>query len=1772
MSDAARGRGKAATSVVYPVFPGTPGWGAINNCPHLTGKGKWSEKLPPPPVGTVGRGSSPEPPGPGTTPAEASTLRGAEASTVTLTVEHLQVLIAAASKGGPLPSPTTSAPYKRGPPGQLEPHHVDPEGDTPVPEEDYETEGTPFTKKIQGGGLPATFRPITYEYTGVTDPWEHISRFNTTASLHRLADGVRCLVFATTLAGPAQRWFSQLPKDSVDSFAQLREIFLNHFASSKKQKRSTLTLFAVRQRENEPLRSYVRRFNTATLEIPATSEEVLINALAQGLRMGEFFDSISKKAPTSFNDLLRRAEKYINAEEARQSRASEMTGVPERRKEKGKEDGRKPAEVFSRREGVAERRTGPRFENYAPLNAPPSEILVAIANHPRLKWPRTYSEVPKKPIGSGAYCRFHNDHGHSTDDCQHLRDEIERLIRNKNLSEFVREGREATPKGSRKPGLPPPGTEKPGKSEAPQPPNNYIHTIFGGPAGGDSNRARRAHLRELQELRGELAMMYRVSLAPPITFGVEDETGIHQPHNDALVITAMVANYDVARILVDTGSSADIIYYDCFRQMRLNLEVRRVDTALVGFAGEVVQPMGEVTLPISLGTEPLRATRSVRFLIIDAPSTYNMIMGRPSMNVFEAIVSTFHMKMKFPVMDKVGEVRGDQELARKCYNLALRESRRINPVSWGKAERPREDDIGRSEEKRPRIDPEEKEQTHIQPMEELAVVHLSEEDPSRITKMGTRMDSDTAEKLRLFLQENQDVFAWTPCDLRGIDPMVTEHCLNVRPDARPVKQKRRHFGAEKDKVIEAEVKKLLEAGHIREVRFPSWLSNAVLVRKADGSWRMCVDFRDLNQACPKDHYPLPRIDQLVDSTAGCAMLSMMDASQGYHQIRLKEEDQEKVSFVTSTGTYCYVVMPFGLKNAGATYQRLVDKMFREQLGKNMEVYVDDMLVKSKEVDAHISDLRETFGTLRKYGMKLNPSKCAFGVQTGKFLGYMVTPRGVEANPEKVRAVMDMRPPRNIKEVQTLAGRITALSRFISRVADASHPFIRILRKSHRFEWDEAADKAFEQLKVALTQLPLLVKPETGEKLYVYMAAGEQAISTVLLSERNGAQYPIYYVSRMLKGAEKRYSEIEKMGLALVTAARKLRPYFLSHSIVVRTNFPLKATLGKIDVSGRMVKWAVELGQFDIEYEPRISIKAQALADFLQETTRSEEEQVWKIYIDGSSSPAGSGAGVVIISPEKEEYEYAIKLTFKASNNEAEYEALIHALQIAAEVGADMVEIYSDSQLVVQQVSGTFETRDERMEGYRARAKALMSNFRRAILEQIPREENERADFLARIGSLSAECSSRNITILTGLPKKPQELFSTSATVDWRAKIVQCLQGGVIPDRREQAKMEAKARYFCLDGGVLYKRGFTRPHLRCLGEAEASHAIREVHEGCCGDHAGGRAIALRLLRAGYFWPTMRKDAFRMVRSCEKCQKYGPRIHVPGADMTIIDAPCPFAQWGIDLVGPLPMASGQRKFLIVAIDYFSKWVEAEALARITDTEVMKFIWKNICCRYGIPRNLVSDNGTQFNSAKISKWCEGMGIKQRFAAVAHPQANGQVEVTNRTLMEGIKKRLEKAKGSWVEELHSVLWSYRTSPKEATGETPFALVHGTEAVITLEVGMPSSRILSFHERRNNDEIRGDLDLIIEKREQAAIKMEASKARMKNAYDRKVKTRQFQVGDMVLKQADALKAVGKMGPNWEGPYIVKKALKGGAYELADAEGKKLPRPWNIRHLKKFFT
>ncbi|RDX64163.1 Retrovirus-related Pol polyprotein from transposon 17.6, partial [Mucuna pruriens] len=370
-------------------------------------------------------------------------------------------------------------------------------------------------------------------------------------------------------------------------------------------------------------------------------------------------------------------------------------------------------------------------------------------------------------------------------------------------------------------------------------------------------------------------------------------------------------------------------------------------------------------------------------------------------------------------------------------------------------------------------------------------------------------------------------------------------------------------GEEKRRATREEIKKLLAVGFIREIQYPTWLANVVMVKKANEKWRMCTDYTDLNKACPKDPYPLPSIDRLVDGTLGYAQLSFMDAYLGYNQIKMHPQDESKTAFITDAGAYYYKVMPFGFKNAGATYQRLMDRIFEGLIGGDVEEYVDDMVVKLVTVADHYRALR----------------------RAKKFLGFMLTERGIEANPEKCQVIINIRSPQT-----QLIGRITTLSRFVSRSIETAIPIFNSLKKGGSFTWTTESEEAFLRLKALLATPSTLMKPTSRIPLLIYILVADEAVSVAMVQEREGKQHPIYFISKVLQNAEKRYQRIEKEALALVVASRRLR-HFQGYSIIVRTDLPIKQVLRKPDLAEWMVTWSVQLSEFDISYERRGHVKA-----------------------------------------------------------------------------------------------------------------------------------------------------------------------------------------------------------------------------------------------------------------------------------------------------------------------------------------------------------------------------------------------------------------------------------------------------------------------------------------------------------------------------------------------------------------------------------------------------
>ncbi|XP_071714716.1 uncharacterized protein [Rutidosis leptorrhynchoides] len=506
------------------------------------------------------------------------------------------------------------------------------------------------------------------------------------------------------------------------------------------------------------------------------------------------------------------------------------------------------------------------------------------------------------------------------------------------------------------------------------------------------------------------------------------------------------------------------------------------------------------------------------------------------------------------------------------------------------------------------------------------------------------------------------------------------------------------------------------------------------------------------------------------------------------------DDEDKTASHTSQGIYCYTKMPFGLKNAGATYQRVIDKAFKGQIGRNLEAYVDDLVIKSITEQGLLEDILETFASLRKINMKLNPSKCSFGEEEGKFLGHIITERGIRANPKKIEAIENMPSPRYKKEVQSLTGKLAALTRG-GRIGISGN-----------------------------------------EKVVKRVANNDRAdcgrnIDTILSSIKRSNKFSID--SKQGTGSELNYPAIEKLVYALVHTARRLRRYFQAHPIMVLTDQPIKQVLYKPENSGRMAKWAIELSEHEISFSPRSAVKG------------------------------------------------------------------------------------------CNQFNGIFEAHDESMQKYLKLVQELAVDFDLFQITQVSRTLNKKAEALSKLAALTFSHFKKEIWV-EEVKVKSIDTDGISAAVEeeeqsWMTPIVEFLNKGALPmDSTEARKIKMKTPMYLLDKGFLYRKSFLEPHLRCLNPTQAESIIREVHEGMCALHLGYKIVASKIMRLGYYWPLMYRDA-----------------------------------------------------------------------------------------------------AEFEGNAFSDWCQELNIKQTFTSVAHPQANGQCEVTNWDIVLGIKARLGLCRRGWIDEL---------------------------------------------------------------------------------------------------------------------------------------------------------
>nr|CAD41156.2 OSJNBa0064M23.1 [Oryza sativa Japonica Group]CAE03267.1 OSJNBa0011J08.22 [Oryza sativa Japonica Group] len=583
--------------------------------------------------------------------------------------------------------------------------------------------------------------------------------------------------------------------------------------------------------------------------------------------------------------------------------------------------------------------------------------------------------------------------------------------------------------------------------------------------------------------------------------------------------------------------------------------------------------------------------------------------------------------------------------------------------------------------------------------------------------------------------------------------------------------------------------------------------------------------------------------------------------------------------------------------------------------------------------------------------------------------------------------------------------------------------------------------------------------------------------------------------------------------------------------------------------------------------------------------------------DGALNSQGAGAGFILTSPSGDQFKHAIHLNFRATNNTAEYEGLLAGIRAAAALGVRRLIVKGDSELVANQVHKDYKCSSPELSKYLAEVRKLEKRFDGIEVRHVYRKDNIEPDDLAPRASrqeplepgtfldvltrpLVKEASGEDSPIAlnnsSGATKAERAVADIETTDDWRNPLIKFIGSEELPeDDVEAEKITRKVKVYCMIGNDLYKKAPNGVLLKCVSSDDGGHLLLDIHEGICGSHAAGRILVGKAFRQGFFWPTALKDACDMVQGFEACQFHSKHTKLLAQALQTISLTWPFSCWGLDILGLFPRGQGGYRFLFVAIDKFTKWIEARPTGEIKADNVIKFI-KGIFCRFGLPHRIITNNGSQFISADFQDYCTRLGVKICFASVSHPQSNGQVEKANGIVQQGIKTRvydrLMSHDKKWVEEVPSVLWAVRTTPTTSNKETPFFLVYGSEAMLPTKLRHQSTQVQKYSDEDQEEQRNDDVNLLEEHRERVAVRAASYQQALHRYHEKRIRARTLSIGDYVLRRVQSQAGRNKLSPKWEGPYTITQVLRPGAFKIADGDGRELANSWNIDQLRKFYV
>ena len=903
------------------------------------------------------------------------------------------------------------------------------------------------------------------------------------------------------------------------------------------------------------------------------------------------------------------------------------------------------------------------------------------------------------------------------------------------------------------------------------------------------------------------------------------------------------------------------------------------------------------------------------------------------------------------------------------------------------------------------------------------------ERPSRLLNVLDLSESDCSDTqldtLEALLSHHTDIFEMDSSELGHSN--VVQHVINTG-DSAPIKQHPYRTPMVQRERIAQLIKQMEEQGIVKPSCSP-WASPVVLVPKKDGSTRFCVDYRRLNTVTRKDVYPLPRIDDILDTLGRAKYFTTLDLSAGYWQVELDPESQAKTAFTSHCGLYEFTRMPFGLCNAPATFQRLMQVVLAGLEWDCCFVYIDDILIASQSFEEHMRHLQLVFERLRQAGLRLKPKKCFFLRERVPYLGFVISKHGIQVDPSKTDKVRNFPTPTDPTSVRSFVGLASYYRRFVPHFAAIAAPLHRLTKKDVRFEWSEECETAFCRLKSLLTEAPVLVYPRFGEGEHFLLETDASGVGLgAVLSQKqgDGKYHPVAYASRSLQPNEKNYPISELETLAIVWAVKYFRAYLLGHPCTVLTDHAACVSLLNTPrPSAKLARWAMAIQEMDLMIKHR-SGRSNAGADALSRHP-CDTVDVNAVVADSSDPPE--------------------------------------------------TDLTVDGEL--------FELSDATQQKLKD-----LSNLQQACAEL-----------------------------------KGMYLY---------------LSDGTLPEEEKLArKIVLESRHFDLLDGILHHENPHSPGKWCLAVPVSlrSALLADAHGGLFAGHLGEKRVYDRLRRS-YWWQGMRSDVRKHCRSCLPCatrRGVGRATHPP---LQPIPVGGPFHCIGVDIL-KLPLTYDGNQYVLVFLDYLTKWVEAFPIKDQKAETVARVLVEEVICRHGAPERLLSDRGSNFLSELVAEVCRLMQIKKINTSGYHPQTDGLVERFHRTLISMLSRYVEKHARDWDHYLPYMLYAYRVTAQESTRESPFFLLYGRDARQPLEEALdcPTSAYMVDLDDYKSELVQG----LTSAWDTAAECIKSAQNHQKSVYDRSAKTMKYRVGDRVMVHMphEATGKTAKLARPYFGPYRV---------------------------------